>query len=522
LKRLAERIGDFYELATQIDQAVDGSGRVRDTASERLMAIRGRIEDCRAQIRKVYDRLLRTPTVLKVLQYPNWTFQGDRMVLPVRANYRHVLPGIVHRSSDSGATLFVEPSQAVELNNEIIRLGGEEEQEVSRILWELAHRVHQHRQEILVAVKAMAKLDMISAKARHAMHYRCVRPRLNDAGCVDIQAMRHPVLIELLGDEKVVAIDIRVGDDFDLMVITGPNTGGKTVALKAAGLAAAMTQSGMFLPAASAEMPIFDDVYIDVGDEQSLQQSLSTFSSHLTRILDILRRATSASLVLIDELGAGTDPEEGAAIGQAILDEFLDRRTRTLASTHLAPLKSYAFRCPRAENASVDFDPQTLRPSYRLRIGEPGNSNAMAVAKQLGMPTELLDRATTYVSEQAKAFQQAIEATIETRRRAEQARTSALQAKAEAEHRQRDLDEQRKQLDAERQAFQDWLAWVNGLKVGDSVYVKRFRKHGTVMRMELHKQVALVRVGVLAAETPLSDLQRPDEVPTPATPERRR
>jgi len=506
LHRLGEKIGDFQAIAWRIEQAVDGAGRVRDIASERLMKIRSQIEETRRKVRKVFDRLIKTPAVVKILQYPNWTFQGDRTVLPVNANYRHRVPGITHRSSDSGATLFIEPAEAVELNNAIVKLGQEEQQEISRILWELAHIVHLNRDAIRASLSALARFDMLTAKAAYAIENKCVMPQVNTDGVVNLQEVKHPLLTELLGPDAVVPIDVRIGDDFDLLIITGPNTGGKTVALKTVGLTALMTQAGMFVPAAYAAMPVFDDVFIDVGDEQSLQQSLSTFSSHLMRILDILRKATANGLALIDELGAGTDPDEGAAIGQAVLDELLRRRTRTIVSTHLSPLKSYAYRHRRTDNAAVEFDPETLSATYKLRIGEPGNSNAMIVAEHLGMPTRMLRRARRYISARVRAFQEAIDATIASRRQAESARSSALSAQRQAEQKQSELDHRARQLEQRKKEFQRWLEWINSLKPDAKVYVKKFRRDGTIIRMELHKQQALVNVGHLAAEIPITEL----------------
>ncbi len=517
LHQLGERIGDFQALAWRIDEVVEASGRVKDTASEKLLKIRTAIEDHRRRVRKVFDRLVRTPSVVKVLQYPNWTFQGDRMVLPVSANYRQQIPGIVHRSSDSGATLFIEPSEAVELNNAIIQFGQEEQQEVSRIFWELSRLIHLNRDEILVAIRALARLDMLTAKAAYAVKRRCVRPEISRDGLVRLWQARHPLLVELFDQEgkgrEVVPIDVRLGDDFDMLVITGPNTGGKTVALKTVGLMVLMAQAGMFIPAGPGSvLPVFDNVFIDVGDEQSLQQSLSTFSSHLTRILHILRCATPSSLVLIDELGAGTDPDEGAAIGQAILDELLGRKTRAMVSTHLSPLKSYAYRRPRADNAAVEFDPQTLRATYRLHIGEPGNSNALIIAEHLGASKRLLERARGYVSQRVKAFQQAIDAAVGSRREAEQARRLAQAAEHQARQREQELQSRIEQVDREREAYRRWLEWVNSLKAGQRVFIRNMRREGTVVRMELHKQQALVNVGRLAAEVPIKELAEPASV----------
>jgi DNA mismatch repair protein MutS2 len=520
LHQLGEKIGDFQAVAWRIDEVVDAAGRVRDIASDRLMKIRAQIADHRQGVRRVFDRLLKTPAVAKILQYPNWTYQGDRMVLPVAANHRHHVPGIIHRSSDTGATLFIEPADVVELNNAIVKLGQEEQQEISRIFWELAHLIHLNRGPILIAIRGLARLDMLVAKAAYAIETRSVLPQIDQHNILRLWQARHPLLVELFkdkSDHQVVPIDVRVGDDFDLLVITGPNTGGKTVALKTVGILVLMAQAGMFIPASpGSSLPVFDDVFIDVGDEQSLQQSLSTFSSHLSRILAILKHATRRSLVLLDELGAGTDPDEGAAIGQAILDELLSRKTLTLASTHLGQLKGYAYRRSRVDNAAVEFDPDTLSATYRLRIGEPGNSNAMIIAEHLGMSGRLRDRAAKYISEQSRTFQQAINATLDRRRQAEQARAQAEAATQAAEERQKELDEQIGKLNEEQRAFHQWLDWINSLKPGQPVYVKKLRREGAVIRMELHKQQALVSLGKLAAEVPITELVPPARIETNA------
>jgi len=521
LHKLAEKIGDFQAVAWRIDEAVDAAGRVRDTASDRLVKIRSQIADHRNCIRKVFEALLKTPSIQKILQYPNWTFQEDRMVLPVGANYRQHLPGIVHRTSDSGATVFVEPADAVEMNNAIVKLRQEEQQEISRIFWELAHLIHLNRAAILASLQGLARLDMLVAKAMYAVEQNCTRPELNNEGIVRLWQVRHPLLMHLFSrsddGREVVPIDVRIGEDFDLLVITGPNTGGKTATLKTVGLVSLMMQAGMFIPAGSGStMSVFDDVLIDVGDEQSLQQSLSTFSSHLSRILAILERATDRSLVLLDELGAGTDPDEGAAMGQAILDELLRRRSRTLVTTHLSPLKGYAYRHSRCDNAAVEFDPETLSATYKLRIGEPGNSNAMIIARHLGMPQRLLERAQRYISNQMRSFQQAIAATIDRARRAEQARASAQAAEQAAEQKQKELQQQIDQLQKRRLDFQDWTEWINGLKPGQRVFVKSFRREGSIIRMELHKQQALVSLGKLAVEVAITELEKPTPIKSSA------
>ncbi|UCG32053.1 MAG: hypothetical protein JSU68_10350 [Phycisphaerales bacterium] len=424
LRHLGERVGDFLSIAQQISEAVDARGHVRDEATARLARIRGQIIRAKDSIGEVITKLLHSPQIQKILQYPNATFHNDRTVLPLKAEHRGRIQGIIHRSSDSGATLFIEPAPVVQLNNQIIKLRYEEHEEITRVLWQLTQLIHLNRETILETLNALAVLDLIGAKVRMARHLRLEVADLIDEQQIRLREARHPILLTMpdrraeeptedqegqgraaIGRpeprfERVVPIDIRVGDDFDLLVVTGPNTGGKTVTLKTVGLMAAMHQSGLPIPAApGCKMPVFDDVLMDVGDEQSLQQSLSTFSSHLGYVLETLRRSTPRTLVLIDELGAGTDPDEGAAIGRAVMDELLQIGCRAIITTHLGVLKSRAHTHTRVENASVEFDLETLMPTYRLRIGEAGNSNALAIAQRLGMPKRLVDAAEKHLSD---------------------------------------------------------------------------------------------------------------------------
>ncbi|MFQ6048129.1 MAG: MutS2/Smr-associated SH3 domain-containing protein, partial [Phycisphaerae bacterium] len=529
LKRLAERIGSLEPLAERIWRALDRRGQVRDDATERLATIRRKIADAQAAIGQVFARLLRSPAVVRLLQYPSATFHNDRTVLPLKAEHRGRLPGIIHRSSDSGATLFIEPAEAVELNNTIVRLRQDEHDEISRILWHLAQDVHQNADQIQRSIEALAALDLLTAKALLAREFEMIVPEVNDAGLLRLHQARHPLLMALQRQDlqagrpprPVVPIDIRLGDDFDMLVITGPNTGGKTVALKTVGLLAAMVQAGLAIPVGpGSTLPVFDDVLIDVGDEQSLQQSLSTFSAHMSHILRILRRARKTTLVLLDELGAGTDPDEGAAIGQAILDELLRRGCPSLVTTHLGTLKGLAYRRRRVDNAAVEFDPATLQPTYCLRIGEPGNSNAMAIARRLGMPRRLIDLASRNLSGRHRALSRAIAGTLASRRRAEAARAEAEAAtRAAAEARAR-AQQQAQSLQKQQAEFQQWARSVSQLKRGDPVYVRSFQRDGKIVRISLQSQRAEVDLGTMTVELPFVELQ-PHQAPAgPVKPQR--
>ncbi len=407
LARVARRIVDLDELEGEIRNAIDDDGQILDSASERLRRIR-------TDLRQSYDRLMRrlneliaSPSLREALQDPVVTMRSGRYVVPVKSDFRGRVRGIIHDQSASGATFFIEPLPIVELTNTWRQHGIEEEHEIERILKELSERVHAAQYGLLETVEALATIDLSFAMGKLALEMGATRPvlasipRVVDAGnaltpalsqgergqaVVHLIAARHPLL---RGD--VVPTDLDLGGQFDVLLITGPNTGGKTVALKTVGLLAAMTQAGMQIPAdEGSSMAVFSGIYADIGDEQSIEQSLSTFSSHITRIVEILRLADSSSLVLLDEIGAGTDPQEGATLSRAILQHLVDERVYTIATTHYSELKSFAYATPQVENASVEFDAETLRPTYRLIIGLPGRSNALAIAERLGMPHAII------------------------------------------------------------------------------------------------------------------------------------
>lgn len=519
LQRLGERVLDFGALAEEISLSVDERGHVRDHASPKLASIRRAIDDTHSRIRSVFDRLLRQNSIAKLLQYSGATFHADRMVLPLKAEQRGRIPGIIHRSSDSGATLFVEPSESVELNNSVIRLKEEESNEITRILKELTRLVRNDAPAIMDTMRAIAVLDLLAAKCRYSKARTCICPAINDDGVLDLHEARHPVLLEIFARDgvadpprTVTPIDIRIGDDFDVLTITGPNTGGKTVTLKTVGLLALMTQCGVPIPVGEgSRMPVFRHVWIDIGDEQSLQQSLSTFSSHLSNLLEILSHCGSKSLVLIDELGAGTDPDEGAAIGRAIISELIDRRAKAIVTTHLSALKAVAFHTPRVDNAAVEFDVETLRPTFRVRLGEPGNSNAIVIAERLGMPARLTKRARSYLDDRQRALTQAIAGTLKSRREAEQARKEAHEAAQEAKRERDRFEREQAELRRSQEEFARWTEWVNALKPGDEVTIRPLDRCGKVVRMQLHKQSAIVTTGKMDFEIPLRDIAMPTE-----------
>lgn len=522
LHRLGERIHDLGPIADAISAVIDPRGQVYDHASAKLASIRRSIEEARNRIRVVFDRILRQASATKFLQYSGSTFHNDRMVLPLKAEQRGRIQGIIHRASDSGSTLFVEPSESVELNNTIIRLKEEESREITRILQELTRLVRHDAERILDTVRAIAVLDLVGAKCRYGKQRKCVCPEINEDGILDLHDARHPVLLELFAREaegdgasrEVVPIDVRLGDDFDVMVITGPNTGGKTVTLKTVGLLALMTQCGLPIPVGEgSRMPVYRDIWIDIGDEQSLQQSLSTFSSHLATLLNILQRCGPRSLVLIDELGAGTDPDEGAAIGRAVISELLARGAKTMLTTHLSALKAAAFEEERVDNAAVEFDPATLRPTYHLRLGEPGNSNALIIAERLGMNHRLIKRARSYLDHRQSSLKKAIAGTLKSRREAEEARKLAREAAIESRRQREQFEKEQAELKRSQELFERWTRWVNALRPGDEVFIRPLDRPGRVVRMQLHKQVAVVSAGAMDLEVPLRDIDihEPDD-----------
>lgn len=524
VRKLADRIGDFATIIERIDAVIDAHGRVRDDASARLARIRRDIDDVRLATRNVFDRLLRQPGVVRWLQYPNATFHADRMVLPLRAEQRGRIPGIVHRSSDSGQTLFVEPAEAVELNNRLMNLLQDESDEINRILWELTHLVHLNQAELLRTLETLAVVDLLAAKQRFAARWSLAYAALNTAGRVKLIQARNPILLAIFSAHEstsaatesasvrsVVPIDVRLGDDFDILMITGPNTGGKTAALKTVGLISLMHQSGLPIPASpGSEMPVFDGIWIDVGDEQSLQQSLSTFSAHLGRILDILRRARKGTLVLLDELGAGTDPDEGAAIGRAIIDHLLHCGCLAMITTHLGALKAVGYDHPRVDNASVQFDIESLRPTYELRIGEPGHSSAITIATKLGMPRRLADAARKHLAGRHRALHRAIAGTLQSRRDAERARRDADAARSEAAKAALTAVDIARKLAEQKSRYAAWVERVMRLQPGDAVFVRRFDKPGRVVRIKLERQQAVVAMDSMEAEVPLAELSFSD------------
>lgn len=413
----------FPELVEAIDYCINADGLILDRASPELRAIRRKLSRLRENIQQKLEAVLRAPEHQKAIQEPVITSRNNRYVIPIKQEARASFKGIVQGQSTSGATVFVEPLGILQMNNDLHDATENEQREIRRILLELTDAVREHLYELAVSIDILADLDFLNAKARFSLHLNAVEPKINARGIVKLIQARHPLLEfhlqnahktdtdpeqNVMLPERVVPTNVHIGKTFKTLIITGPNTGGKTVVLKTVGLSVLMAQSGLHIPAEhGSEVAIFDHVFADIGDDQGIEQSLSTFSSHITKIAGMLETVKTAdySLVLLDEIGAGTDPTEGTALGMAILDWLGQRNVNTIVTTHYGALKAYAHTQQTMENASMEFDATTLRPTYRLQIGIPGSSNAINIASQLGIPAEILDEAHNFMGKNIVAVE---------------------------------------------------------------------------------------------------------------------
>ena len=574
---LDDRFGSLMPnryLEDRIGNAILSEEEMADDASPELASIRRKIRSASTRAREVLDRMIHSQTYQKYLQDPIVTIRGGRFVVPVRSEYRNEVPGLVHDTSASGSTLFVEPMSAVEANNQVKVLLSEEEKEIERILAELSAEVGNFADGTVRGYETAVKLNVIFSKASLAYKMKANMPAVNETGRIRLRRARHP----LIDRDKVVPTDIELGTRFDTLVITGPNTGGKTVSLKTVGLFTLMAMCGLMIPAdENSEVAVFRRVLADIGDEQSIEQSLSTFSAHMTNIIGIIGRADGNSLVLLDELGAGTDPVEGAALAMAILEELRRRGAKVAATTHYAELKAYALQTEGVENACCEFDVATLRPTYRLLIGVPGRSNAFAISLRLGMDGKVVERAKELVSSENTRFEDVVQSLEASRQSLEKEREAAARERAEVQkaveeaHALRDgiradadgemerarqkaaelvsrtrgqvdallleMDEIRRQKD--RSAASEEIAKMRAgfrklestadpvnrrqdgkyvlprpLKAGDSVLIYDIDKKGTVLRApDGNSGEVLVQAGIVQTRVPLSNLRLVEEKP---------
>ena len=444
---MVDLIVEFTALEKEISRCILTEDEMADNASPKLKDIRRSIHQQNQAIKNKLSRIITSSSNKTYLQDAIVTMRDGRYVIPVKQEYRSFFPGMVHDQSKGGATLFIEPQGVVELNNKLRELEVEEQLEIARILAELSSRVAEHYREIRSNLDLLIKLDFIMAKGKLSCKMHASEPKIDADGELRLISARHP-LIEY---KKAVPVDIRIGGDYRTLIITGPNTGGKTVSLKTAGLLVMMAQSGLHIPASHAStLPIFGEVFADIGDEQSIEQSLSTFSSHMKNIVSIIDKASYDSLVLVDELGAGTDPTEGAALAIAILERFYDSGALTMATTHYNELKKYALATSGVENAAMEFDVETLTPTYRLLIGVPGKSNAFEISKKLGLSESVIERASEHIKHGDMEFENVISSIEDDKRKAAADRLDAESMRAEIEERLKKLEEKENAISEKR------------------------------------------------------------------------
>lgn len=446
LDSMFEQLAPLTPLSSEIRRCILSEDEISDDASPALLQVRRNMKVTNDRIHTQLSGLV-NGNARTYLQDSVITMRNGRYCIPVKAEYKGQVPGMIHDQSSTGSTLFIEPMAVVKLNNDMRELELQEQKEIEIILAGLSEQIAEEREAIALNLELMVQLDFIFARAGLAMDMNGSEPVFNEEGRVLLKKARHP----LIPKKKVVPIDIRLGDDFDLLIITGPNTGGKTVSLKTVGLLTLMGQAGLHIPALDrSELALFHEIYADIGDEQSIEQSLSTFSSHMTNIVSFLEKADSRSLVLFDELGAGTDPTEGAALAISILSYLHDKGIRTMATTHYSELKVYALSTPGVENACCEFSVETLRPTYRLLIGIPGKSNAFAISSKLGLSDQIIERAKEQISEQDESFEDVLSSLEENRVTIENERLEIARYKEEIKTLKAQLESRQEKLDAQR------------------------------------------------------------------------
>ncbi|MBX9973271.1 endonuclease MutS2 [Cytobacillus firmus] len=482
-----DKIIVLAELETSIRNAVDDNGEVLDSASETLRSLRNQLRTKESRVRERLESMIRSSSAQKMLSDAIITIRNDRFVIPVKQEYRGHYGGIIHDQSSSGQTLFIEPASIVQLNNELQGIRVKEQQEIERILIALSVQAAENSSELETIVDVLGEIDFMFAKARYSKRIKASKPKINNEGKISLFKARHP----LIPIDEVVANDIKLGAEYSTIVITGPNTGGKTVTLKTVGLCTLMAQAGLQIPALDgSETAVFGNVYADIGDEQSIEQSLSTFSSHMVNIVDILDQVDFNSLVLFDELGAGTDPQEGAALAISILDEVYKRGARVIATTHYPELKAYGYNREGVINASVEFDVETLSPTYKLLIGVPGRSNAFEISKRLGLNDQVIETARSYIGADTNQVENMIASLEESRRQAEADMEEANDFLKSAEKLHKDLQKQMAEFYEQKDAMHEKAAEKAGnivekAKAEAEEIIRDLRK----MRMEKHAEV---------------------------------
>ncbi|MEZ2716805.1 endonuclease MutS2 [Niallia circulans] len=498
---LTDSIMVLAEVEEEIKMAIDEQGAVMDSASDALRTLRNQLRRNESKVREKLESMIRSSSAQKMLSDSIITIRNDRYVIPVKQEYRGNYGGIVHDQSASGQTLFIEPQSVVTLNNELQAIRVKEQQEIDRILTQLTALVAQYEEELLHIVTVLAEIDFMFAKAKYAHRLKASKPKINNEGKIVLHKAKHP----LIPPEVVVANDIILGDSYTSIVITGPNTGGKTVTLKTVGLCTLMAQAGLQIPVLDgSEMGVFKSVYADIGDEQSIEQSLSTFSSHMVNIVSILEKVDHESLVLFDELGAGTDPQEGAALAISILDEVNKRGARVIATTHYPELKAYGYNREGVVNASVEFDIETLSPTYRLLIGVPGRSNAFEISKRLGLKEDVINTARSHVSEDSNKIENMIASLENSRKQAEREHEEAKDLLKQAEMLHRDLQKQVMEYYEKKETLQE-KAKREAKEIIENAKKEAEAVIGDLRKMQLEKRAGVKEHELIDARKRLDD-----------------
>lgn len=490
IQPLIDMLDPVTLLNNAIKKCIISEDEISDDASANLRSIRRQKNIAADRIHTELNKILNSPSTRTYLQDYVITTRQGRFCLPVKAEYKSLMPGMVHDQSSTGSTVFIEPAAVVKLNNDIRELELKEQAEIEVILADLSAKAAEYTDSLLSDYEILTNLDCIFAKALLSRHFNCSRPVMNNKGIVNIKKGRHP----LIEPHTVVPIDIYLGTDFNLLIITGPNTGGKTVSLKTVGLLTLMAQAGLNIPALEhSDIAVFDNIFADIGDEQSIEQSLSTFSSHMTNTVDILKKADSNSLILFDEIGAGTDPTEGAALAIAILDSLHRRNITTMATTHYSDIKMYALTTDGVENACCEFDVQSLRPTYRLLIGVPGKSNAFAISKKLGLSDNIINDASRRLDSEDIKFEDLVTDLEQSRVTIEREREELNEYKAQIAQLKSELTKKTERLDERtdniiRKANEEAARILKDAKEYADKTINAMNKHGmTVKELEKHR-----------------------------------